>query len=82
MAWRGLIEEYRECLPVSDKTPAVTMQGGQNPLMKVINLQRKIGIDFHIYMKYEGANPTGSFKDSAMTIAISNAAEAHSRAVI
>ncbi|HET6514877.1 MAG TPA: threonine synthase [Thermodesulfovibrionales bacterium] len=82
MLWRGLIEEYRAFLPVSQKTPVVSLQEGNTPLIRAANLQEKIGADLDLYLKFDGANPTGSFKDRGMTMAISKAAETGSRAVI
>lgn len=82
MAWRGIIEEYRKFLPVSDRTPVVTLKEGNTPLIRTANLQRRSGLDLELYLKFDGANPTGSFKDRGMTMAISKAAEAGSRAVI
>jgi threonine synthase len=82
MAWRGVIEEYREFLPVSDTTPIVTLKEGNTPLIKAENLKRKLGINLEIYFKFDGANPTGSFKDRGMTLALSKAIEADSKAVI
>jgi len=82
MAWRGIIEEYREFLPVSSNTPVVTLKEGNTPLIRTLNLQKKAGLDLDIYLKFDGANPTGSFKDRGMTLAISKAVESGSRAVI
>lgn len=79
--WRGIIEEYREFLPVSSGTPVVTLKEGNTPLIKAANLKNH-GIDLEIYFKFEGANPTGSFKDRGMTLALSKAVEAGSKAVI
>ena len=79
--WRGIIEEYREFLPVSSDTPVVTLKEGNTPLIKAVNLKKK-GLDLEIYFKFEGANPTGSFKDRGMTLALSKAVEAGSKAVI
>lgn len=81
-AWKGIIVEYREFLPVTDKTPIVTLQEGNTPLIKAENLKRKLGIDLEIYFKVDGANPTGSFKDRGMTVALSKAMEEGSKAVI
>ncbi|HEX7107203.1 MAG TPA: threonine synthase [Acidothermaceae bacterium] len=78
--WRGLIEEYREWLPVTDSTPVVTLQEGGTPLLPAPVLSNLTGCD--VYLKVEGANPTGSFKDRGMTMAISKAVEAGSKAVI
>ncbi len=78
--WRGLIEEYRQWLPVSDATPVVTLQEGATPLLPAPVLSERTGCE--VYLKVEGANPTGSFKDRGMTVAISKAVEAGSKAVI
>ncbi|WP_457621263.1 threonine synthase [Persephonella sp.] len=82
--WRGIITAYREFLPVTDKTPVVTLYEGNTPLIDAPNLSRKIAPDkkLKIYLKYEGLNPTGSFKDRGMTMAISKAKEAGKTAVI
>ncbi len=80
--YQGLINKYKEYLPVSDKTPIITLNEGNTPLIKADNLAKKIGIDAQIYLKFEGANPTGSFKDRGMTMAVSKAAEAGSNAII
>lgn len=82
MAYHGIIERYRRFLPVSDKMPAVTLLEGNTPLIPAENLCRKINFPGKIYFKYEGLNPSGSFKDRGMTMAISKAVEAGSRAVI
>lgn len=81
-SWKGIIDEYRELLPVTEKTPIVTLQEGNTPLIKAANLQKKASLDLDIYLKFDGANPTGSFKDRGMTMAISKAVEAGSKAVI
>jgi threonine synthase len=78
--WNGLIEEFREYLPVSEKTPIVTLKEGNTPLIYSNNLSSIIGAN--IYLKYEGLNPTCSFKDRGMTVAISKALENNSKAVI
>jgi threonine synthase len=82
MAWRGIIKEYREFLPVSDSTPVVTLKEGNTPLVRTANLAKRAGLDLEIFLKFDGANPTGSFKDRGMTMAISKAVEAGSKAVI
>ncbi len=79
--WKGIIEEYREFLPVNSDTPVITLKEGNTPLIKSVNLKKK-GIDLEIYFKFEGANPTGSFKDRGMTLALSKAVESGSKAVI
>ncbi len=78
--WRGLIEEYRDRLPVTADTPVVTLHEGATPLVYACHLSERVGAQ--VWLKVEGANPTGSFKDRGMTMAISKAAEAGSRAVI
>jgi threonine synthase len=78
--WPGLIEAYRKRLPVSDSTPVVTLQEGNTPLLPAPELSRRTGCD--VYLKVEGANPTGSFKDRGMTMAITKAVEEGSKAVI
>lgn len=79
-AWRGLIEEYRERLPVSAATPVVTLLEGATPLVRADRLSEETGCE--VWLKFEGANPTASFKDRGMTLAISKAAEEGSRAVV
>jgi threonine synthase len=78
--WRGVIEEYRERLPVSDATPVVTLGEGGTPLVRSSSLSAETGCD--VWLKYEGANPTASFKDRGMTLAISKAVEEGSKAVV
>lgn len=80
--YQGLINQYRQYLPVSENTPVITLNEGNTPLIKADNLAKKIGLDSEIYLKFEGANPTGSFKDRGMTMAVSKAAEAGSGAII
>ena len=80
--YRGLINKYREFLPVNENTPVITLNEGNTPLIKADNLAKKIGLDAEIYLKYEGCNPTGSFKDRGMTMAVSKAAESGSGAII
>ncbi|MBI5026360.1 MAG: threonine synthase [Nitrospirae bacterium] len=79
--WRGVIEKYRDFLPVSDKTPIITLKEGNTPLIKVTNLG-DLSKKLNLYFKFDGVNPTGSFKDRGMTLAISKAMEEGSRAVI
>ncbi len=79
-AWRGVIEEYRDRLPVSATTPVITLREGGTPLVPALHLSERTGCEVHL--KVEGANPTGSFKDRGMTLAISKAVEAGSQAVI
>ena len=81
-AWRGVIEEYRDFLPVSDKTPVVTLHEGNTPLVPAPRLAEATDARMQIFLKCEGFNPTGSFKDRGMTVAMSKALETGSRAVI
>jgi threonine synthase len=78
--WRGLIEEYRDRLPVTDATPVVTLREGCTPLIHSEAMSARTGCD--VWLKFEGSNPTGSFKDRGMTLAISKAVEAGAKAVI
>jgi threonine synthase len=78
--WRGVIEAYRERLPVSDATPAVSLCEGNTPLLPVPRLSSRVGAD--VYLKVEGANPTGSFKDRGMAVAVAKAVEAGNKAII
>lgn len=80
--WRGVIHEYREFLPVSEDTPVITLCEGNTPLIHAENLAKAIGFKGDIFLKYEGLNPTGSFKDRGMTLAISKAVESGKKAVI
>ena len=78
--WRGVIEEFRAWLPVSDDTPVVTLREGGTPLVRADWLSERTGCD--VRLKVEGDNPTGSFKDRGMTVAISKAAEEGAKAVV
>lgn len=78
--WRGVIEEYRDRLPVNDQTPVVSLCEGGTPLIYACTISEMVGAS--VWLKYEGANPTGSFKDRGMTMAISDAAAQGSKAVI
>ena len=78
--WRGVIEEYRARLPVSERTPVVSMGEGGTPLVRSDALSSMTGCD--VWLKYDGANPTGSFKDRGMTLAISKAVEEGAKAVV
>jgi threonine synthase len=80
--WRGLIREYRDYLPVTQATPVVTLQEGNTPLIPTRRLNMAINPDIEIYLKYDGANPTGSFKDRGMTMAVSKAKEKGAAAII
>ena len=78
--YQGLIERYRRYLPVSEKTPVISLSEGNTPLIHSPVLSAKTGLK--VYLKYEGLNPTGSFKDRGMTMAISKAAEKGARVVM
>ncbi len=81
--WRGLIPEYGRFLPVTDATPVVTLGEGATPLVQLERIPVALGLsDLQLYVKLEGANPTGSFKDRGMTMAVSKAKEAGSEALI
>ena len=80
MRWRGLLSEYREYLPVNDETPLLTLHEGNTPLIRIDQLSEEWGID--LYVKVEGVNPTGSFKDRGMVMAVAKAKEAGSDTVI
>ncbi len=78
--WRGLIDAYRDRLPIGPHTPAITLHEGNTPLVPAPALSARTGCD--VYLKVEGANPTGSFKDRGMTVAVSRAVEDGAKAVI
>ncbi|HAH87453.1 MAG TPA: threonine synthase [Armatimonadetes bacterium] len=78
----GLIERYREFMPVTEKTPIISLMEGSTPLIRADRLAGAISPNLTIYLKYEGLNPTGSFKDRGMTMAISKAVEEGSKAVM
>jgi len=80
--WPGLINHYREFLPVTDSTPVITLNEGNTPLVKAAHINEVVDADLELYFKCEGANPSGSFKDRGMTFAISKAAEENAQAVI
>jgi threonine synthase len=80
MKWEGLIRHYREFLPVTEKTPIISLNEGNTPLIRSSHLSELTGME--VYLKYDGVNPTGSFKDRGMTMAISKAAEEGTKAVM
>jgi threonine synthase len=81
-AWQGIIHRYRDHLPVTDATPLISLQEGNTPLIRVDRFVRAIGGEFTLYLKYEATNPTASFKDRGMTVAVSKAKERGARVVI
>lgn len=78
--WRGVIEEYRALLPVTESTPVVTLGEGGTPLVYACTLSQRL--DSEVWLKVEAGNPTGSFKDRGMTVAVSKAAEAGMKALV
>lgn len=80
--WRGLIHEYRAHLPLRPDTEPVTLCEGNTPLIECPRVSARVGHDVRVFVKYEGLNPTGSFKDRGMTMAVTKAKEDGSRAVI
>ena len=82
MHYTGLIDKYRSRMPLSPGTPAVSLSEGNTPLINLNNIPKDLGIDVDLYVKYEGLNPTGSFKDRGMTVAVTRAAELGSKSII
>lgn len=80
--YTGLINKYRDRLPVHDDTRVISLGEGNTPLVRLNNIPRSLAKDVDIYVKYEGLNPTGSFKDRGMTMAVTKAVEEGSKAVI
>ena len=80
--YAGIIEQYRDRLPVHDDTRIISLGEGNTPLIRLNNIPRDLQDKVDIYVKYEGLNPTGSFKDRGMTMAVTKAVEAGSRAII
>ena len=78
--WKGLIEQYKSFLPVTDNTPSLSLNEGNTPLIPLVNLSKSLGIE--LYGKVEGANPTGSFKDRGMVFAVAKAIEEGSKVII
>jgi threonine synthase len=77
---KALLERYRDVLPLSDSTPIVTLGEGSTPLIRADRLSRRLGLE--LWLKWEGANPTGSFKDRGMAVAMSKALEAGAHGVV
>jgi len=80
--WSGIINQYRRYLPVTETTPIVSLCEGNTPLVRVDNFVKAIGGEFELYLKYEGLNPTCSFKDRGMTMAVTKAKEKGAQVVI
>lgn len=79
---RGVISRYREYLPVSEHTPIISLNEGSTPLIYSPWLSQAVGRGAEVYLKYEGLNPTGSFKDRGMTVAVSKAVERQARFIL
>ncbi|OGR84656.1 MAG: threonine synthase [Elusimicrobia bacterium RIFCSPLOWO2_01_FULL_54_10] len=83
MPRQGIIERYRAYLPVTENTPVISLMEGDTPLLPAKNLAKKIGAEaYELYLKFEGMNPTGSFKDRGMTLAVSKAVEKGAKTII
>ena len=80
--WCGVIEAFRKFLPVTEQTPIISLCEGNTPLIQATRLAKRICPQADLYLKVEGANPTGSFKDRGMTLAVSKALEKQARAVM
>jgi threonine synthase len=80
--YTGLIDRYRNRLPVAPETRAISLSEGNTPLIQLINIPKLIGKNVDLYVKFEGLNPTGSFKDRGMTMAVTKAVEAGSKAIV
>jgi len=80
--YTGLINKYRDRLPVHDDTRIISLGEGNTPLIRLQNIPRDLSKEVDIYVKYEGLNPTGSFKDRGMTMAVTKAVEEGSKAII
>lgn len=80
MRWQGVLKEYKEFLPITERTPQITLYEGDTPLIYANHISNELGLK--VYLKYEGMNPTGSFKDRGMVVAIAKAVEEGARAVI
>ncbi|RBW71623.1 threonine synthase [Bacillus taeanensis] len=78
--WKGLLHQYKDFLPVTDQTPMLSLNEGNTPLIPLVRLSEEWGVE--LYAKYEGANPTGSFKDRGMVMAVAKAKEEGSEAII
>ncbi len=78
--WPGVVEKYKEFMPVKEDTEPVTLREGNTPLIHAKKISEELGVE--LYLKYDGANPTGSFKDRGMTMAVTNAVEEGSKAIM
>jgi threonine synthase len=82
MIWRGVIDRYRDYLPIGRDAEVVTLNEGNTPLIHATRLSKEVGSKLDVYLKYEGAHPTGSFKDRGMTVAVTKALEEGCKATI
>jgi len=82
MPWRGVIAEFADLLPVTEATPRLTLLEGGTPLVPSVRLGPSLPGDLRLYLKYEGLNPTGSFKDRGMVVAVAKAMEAGAHATV
>ncbi len=73
MSWGGVIKAYKECLPVTEKTPILTLNEKNTPLLNAFYLSQLVGAE--VYLKFEGTNPTGSFKGCGMVVVVARALE-------
>src|SRR3990172_9746862 len=80
--YTGVINRYRDGFPIGRDAPVITLNEGNTPLIELVNLPKIIRKDVRIFCKFEGLNPTGSFKDRGMTMAVTKAVEAGARAII
>jgi len=78
---RGVLNRYRDFLPVTANTPLITLGEGDTPLIRSLSLEKELGCG-ELYFKFEGCNPTGSFKDRGMVVAVAKAVESNSRSII
>lgn len=80
MLWKGLLHQYKEFLPINENTPMLSLQEGNTPLIPLEKLSERLGVE--LYAKYEGLNPTGSFKDRGMVMAVAKAKEEGAQAIV
>lgn len=80
--YKGLVERYRDRLPVDDNTPVISLCEGDTPLIELHNLPKSLGLDVQMYVKFDGMNPTSSFKDRGMAMAVTKAAEKGAKAIV
>lgn len=80
--YKGLVERYRDRLPVDGNTPVISLCEGDTPLIELHNLPKSLGLDVQMYVKFDGMNPTSSFKDRGMAMAVTKAAEKGAKAIV